>query len=259
MSSKRVRFITLAGTVFAMLVIAVSLLLSRISLETRQMNLPETPAGISDTPGAQGGALATDGGLVRVEVTTDTVQDVIASLHRPASYSRQLFVVSYYADGSTEYNIDVAVLDAAKSVKIHSDGQNKNIIIVGGKLYVWNDGDDDYYISELDTSDNNVKLSDMYQMLLTYEDVLDIKPSDITFAGYENYNGEMCIVVRYRAGQLQYLTTCYISVKTGLLVGAEQYDGTTKVYEMSASGYTTDVVAARFDLPDGKAAISGGE
>ena len=257
MSSKRVRFITLAGTVFAVLVIAVSLLLSRISLETRQMNLPETTSGVSDPPGAQSGSLATDGGRVRVEVTTDTVQEVIASLQRPTQYSRQLVVISYYADGSAEYDIDVAVLDAARSVEIHGGGQNKNIIIVGRTLYVWNDGDDDYYISEPDTSENNMKLSDMYQMLLTYEDVLDVEPSDITFADYENYNGEMCIVVRYRAGKLQYLTTCYISAKTGLLVGAEQYDGTTKVYEMSALGYTTDVDAARFDLPDGTTAISG--
>jgi hypothetical protein len=123
MSSKRVRFVTLAGVILALLVIGVSLLLAKLTVETRPFDLPEPQASASD--GGQGGTDEHDTGLTLVEVTTATVQDVIASLERPVSYSREISAVNYYADGSARYTVDVYVLENAKSLKISGAGPTK--------------------------------------------------------------------------------------------------------------------------------------
>ena len=255
MSSKRVRFITLAGVLFVVLLIGISILVAKISLETRRVNLPETPAGTTDAQSA-----ASDTGFVIIEVTTDKVQDVIAAMQRSVSYARQIQTMNYYTEGSTVYTVEVYVLEDAKSMKISGAGHTKNIIIADGMLYIWEDGDKVYYEASLDASENENKLSDMYQMILTYEDVLAVDPANITYAGYVDYNDndEMCVAVQYTTAQLNYLTTCYISVKSGLLVGVEQYDGTTPIYSMSASNYSDEFPdAARFNLPDGTNPLTG--
>ncbi len=249
MSSKRVRFITLIGVLFVVVAIGVSLLVAGISLDTRPFDLPDTQAGASDVSGQ---ASSAEDGFVCVEVTTDTVQDVISTLQRPVSYSRRIEAVNYYSDGSASYTIDVSVLENAKSLKVTGAYETKNIIIADGMLYVWEDGDEDYYQAAMDTEEDETKLSDMYQMIMTYEDVLDIKPEYISFADYTDYYGEMCVIVRYTTQRLHYLTTCYISVNSGLLVGAKQYDGNTLVYTMTAADFSTEFPdAALFELPDG--------
>jgi hypothetical protein len=82
MSPKRVRFITVVGVLFAALVIGVSLLLSKLTLETRLIDLPETQAGATDTADSQ--SISPDEDFTRVEVKPDTVQAVVASLNRRA-------------------------------------------------------------------------------------------------------------------------------------------------------------------------------
>lgn len=257
MSSKRVRFVTFTGVVFALLIIGVSLLLTKLRVETRPFDLPEPQAGASDG-GGQGGTDEHDTGLTLVEVTTATVQDVIASLKRPVSYSRQISAVNYYADGSAQYTIDVYVLENAKALKITGAGLTKHAVITDGVLYVWEDGDKDVYKTALDASEDETKLSDMFQMVLTYEDIPAVDPASITYADYGEYGGEMCIIVRYATERLHYLTTCYISSKNGLLVGVEQYDGDKLVYTMTASDVNTDFYdTAPFDLPDGTNVLGG--
>jgi hypothetical protein len=76
--------------------------------------------------------------------------------------------------------------------------------------------------------------ADKYQHLLTYEDILTLDPDQITDAGYTEYGGESCIFAEYRAGTLGYIYRIYVSVKTGLLMGAESYDGNTVIYRMTS-------------------------
>ena len=249
MSSKRVRFVAIAGAAFVALVVIISLLVAKISQDTLYMALPETQAGSSDT---QSGGSDTDDEIVRVEVTTETVQAVIATMQRPVSYWRQVQVTNYYGDESAVYDIEVCVLEQAKSVEITGAGYTKNIILAGDMLYVWEDGEQDYYEAALDASEDSDRLVDMYQMILTYEDVLEVEASQITDAGYGELNGEMCIVVGYITQQLGYKTTCYISVEKGLVIAAEQYDADELIYSMSSSDFTTEIQDdSPFDLPDG--------
>ncbi len=260
MSSKRVRFITLAGVLLAVLVFGVSMLMSRISVDTRLIDLPEAQASTTDDD-SQSEANVSDDGLARVEVTTDTVQAVIATLKRPVSYSRMIHAVNFYSNGLASYDIEVYVLENAKIVKITGAGITKNYLIADGMLYVWEEDDNTYYEAALDATEDENKLSDMFQMILTYEDVLYVDPSNIIYAGYEQQDDEMCIAVQYTTQQLGYVTTCYISVKNGLLIAAEQTDGQdsqTVIYSMSASNFSTEIPdVAQFNLPDGTNPLRG--
>jgi hypothetical protein len=133
--------------------------------------------------------------------------------------------MTYYTDGTAVYYIDIYVLENAKAMTIAGPESTKNVVIADGLLYVWEDGDETYYEAALDSAENENKLADMYQMLLTYEDVQAVPLSSITYAAYENYNDEMCVAVRYMSPNLNYLTTCYISTAPGFSSGPSSTTG----------------------------------
>ena len=70
---------------------------------------------------------------------------------------------------------------------------------------------------------------------INYEELLELPTESILSAGYEQRQGESCILVEYTSGELGYRSLVYISVSNGLLMGAETYDGDTLVYRMSSS------------------------
>ena len=52
---------------------------------------------------------------------------------------------------------------------------------------------------------------------------------------YTSFGGESCIYVEYVSGDFGYTSCVYISVSTGLLMGARVYDGEELVYQMTSS------------------------
>jgi hypothetical protein len=87
-------------------------------------------------------------------------------------------------------------------------------------------------------------------MLTTYEDVLALDVSAITDAGYETYGGEECIFAEYKSGELGYRTVYYVSIRLGLLVGVNEYDGETLVRKMTAGECDTTIPADEvFEIP----------
>ncbi len=251
MSTARLRLIVLIGAGLIVLTVAVGLVLRYALRETIEVPLPTTSA--SAPSGGQSPSTSADGGLVQVEVTTDTVQDVIArTLYRPMSYSRTIHIESFFDSGSAAYTITAAVLDGAKSFVIDAADETKHVVMTSEEIYIWYAGDDDYYTVSGMASDGTPRNADEYQMILTYEDVLALKTADILDAAYEEYDGENCIKVTYESEYFKYRTTCYISIVSGLLTGAEQYDGDTLVYRMTVSDYTAELPEiAAFTLPDG--------
>jgi hypothetical protein len=256
MSSKRVRVILLTGAVLIALVIGISLILTFGSHKTSLAELPTPGTSASANTGPDSSAQVS--GLVNVTLDTGNVQDVIATLKRPASYTRKIRVENFFEDTSTVYDIDASVTEDGTALKIDSKGIKKNIITAGDNLYIWYDGDKDYIVRPLDASGDTEKISDEWQMILTYKDVLSVDKSSILDADYAEYGGENCICVKFIWGTLKYVTTCYISAESGLLTGAVQYDGSALVYKMSTSDYTLTASddKSAFDLPDGKNAFS---
>jgi hypothetical protein len=258
MSSKRVRLIALTGIVLIVLVIGISILVSFLSKDTREVPLPDTsvPSSPDETAGSASGH-----GLEQITVTKENVQNVIATLERvrPASYSSSIHIEILYEGDSTQYTIGTSVLNGAAALLKSGDGPNEHIIITGGRLYIWYDGDKTLYERPVLSPEDKKKSSDAYQMIMTYEDILELDKSSITDAGYVDYvdTGENCIYVQYVTELLGYTAKCYISVDSGLLIHAEKYDGDTLIYKMTTSEFSrTEPDSSVFELPDGTNPLS---
>lgn len=256
MSTKRVRLISLTGIVLIVLIIGVSLLMNYLSNETQEIPLPDT--SVSESPTDTTDVQSTNG-LEHITITTDNVQNVIATLERPLFYSRSIQVYEMYKGDSTAYTIGTSYDNGATALKISNNGIIKNVIITSGTLYIWYDNDKKPYSRPLESPEDEKKASDEYQMMMSYEDVLELDKSSIMDAGYGEYgeNGEDCIYVQYVTELLHYTVKCYISVDNGLLIYAEMYDGDTLVYKMTTSDYVqTPPDLSVFELPDGSNPVS---
>lgn len=250
MSSKRVRLISLSGIILIALIIGISVLVNLFSKDTRQIDLPDTSASGSATDGI--GVSATNG-LDRVKITKDNVQAVIATLKRRELYTRSIRIEDNYA----AYDIAVTVYGVNTALTVTSGQTEKKIIITGDMLYIWYEDDKTPYERPLASSENEKRSSDEYQMIMSYEDVLDIDKSSITAADYVDNNGDIYIYVQYVTELLHYSTNCYISVDTGLLTSVQQYDGSKLIYKMTSSNFNpAEPDLSVFDLPDGKSAVS---
>jgi hypothetical protein len=158
----------------------------------------------------------------------------------------------FWQGGNAVDNLSAVVSDGALALKSSSGGVTKNIIVTDKNVYVWYAGDRTPYVGTLESPEDARRAVDAYQMLPTYEDVLELDKKSITDAGYISYNGENCIFVEYVSGQLGYRAVCYISVELGLLTGVNEYDGETLIYKLTAG--ECDVappVGDAFVLPDG--------
>ena len=111
------------------------------------------------------------------------------------------------------------------------DGYVRNILISGGRLYIWYD-----YSTDVFTSDKvDGTEADEWLRCISYDELLALPASSILSASYEQFGGESCIYVEYVSGEFGYKSCVYISVSTGLLMGARIYDGETLVYQMTSS------------------------
>lgn len=212
--------------------------------DTAPVLLP-TPA---PTDAGVGGSGTPDSAVLAV--TPDTVQTVIATLHRADIYYRVLNVQDFWSGGSRSRQIEVwAHGDQLRlSVTASSAAARQQLLIRGSEKWLWYpDSDRVFHGSLLDGE------PDAYQTISRYEEVLTLPLSDILEAGYTDFGGSFCIFVRYRSGGADsgMETLCYIDPVTGLLMGERCYDGQQLVYSMDSSVpdlSTPD--AAVFTLPN---------
>ena len=253
MSSKRISVMALVMVLTAALVIAAVLLITGLNRRTESVSLPPEHA-VTTQELAENADASPRGALPSVAVSPETVRRVIATLSRSTEYSRRITSVVYWSDGSsrTEMSVHVSGEDTALTI---SGTRTKHVLIVDDVLYIWYEGDAEYYSG--DSAGDALRLADEYQMLVTWEDIVSLPDGAITDAGYEEYEGENCIYVRYTSGRLGYVTTCRISMLSGLVIQAEICDGDTPIYDMTASDLRLDPVPdSVFDLPDGSNARS---
>lgn len=212
--------------------------------KTPSVILPTLTPTPSATPAAPGA-----GDYSRVEVTTDTVQRVVATLERPESYARTITVETVGEDGNVGQTTAQVVVDGGWTQVMTTlpDGRVCHSIVGEEKRYVWYD--DQRSWQEYPARERSADLS---QRLPTYEDVLALVQSDIVDARYANSGDLPCVYVAVEEEELGYVEEYWVSVDTGLLVRAESRKGEEVFYRMS--GYTVETPATpglTFSLPDG--------
>ncbi len=214
--------------------------------QTPEVILPSlAPAPVGSAPAQQGGDFQP------VIVDETTVQQVVASLERPQSYSRSITTETLGADGLFGASSATVTVDGGwtRVVSVLPDRRIAYTLVGDGKRYVWYGTDTAYQ-----TFDAQERSADLAQRLPTYEDVLDADPEHIIAAGYEESGGLPCIYVAVEVPELGYVESYWVSVDTGLLVHAESSRDDQVFYRMS--GYTVETPAAPnqiFALPDGTA------
>ena len=185
----------------------------------------------------------------RVEVTTDTVQAVIASLDRSASYYRPLTVQTFWDGGSSVTSVQTwSDGGYTYSRAVLPSGAVRYSLSDGTALHYWYSGSSAYMTAPANSLD-----ADLAQRIPTYEDVLDLPVDRIRDAGYGTYGDHPCICVETDADELGYLERFWVSVESGLLVAAEtEKDGRIVLSVNAAYPVTTPCPSTiRFALPDG--------
>lgn len=188
-----------------------------------------------------------------LEVTPDTVQAVIATLSRPASYRREVTVRRTWSGGTRDAALSVTVSAPWTRVdRAMPDGATRHSITNGRSTYLWYDGD----AKALRVPAGNIS-ADNEQLIPTYEDVLQLPRERIALADYHRIeSGADCVYVE--TTQEDSLKERYwIGVSTGLLVAAERLVDGNSVYWMEASE-PEEVPEGAFTLPDGTALARGG-
>jgi len=257
MSTKRILWITAFGVVFVLLLVGVVFLNTHLNRDSNTVLLPET-SEVRGTANTQQQDF-----LNRVEVTRETIQSVIGlTLTRPQSYYRSLTITNTWDGGQASYDVDVAVTDGVTSLRMRPpSGGEKFAIITPEKLYVWYSGDTEPYTGDIASGASVEKVADEWQMIVTYEDVLNLDKNEILDAGYEIYGGEECVYAVWFSPLLGYTRKYYVSLELGLITGTEEYDDSgALVYSLNAGPCTLGIPDPNaFTLPNGSNVLDGQE
>ena len=194
-----------------------------------------------------------------VEVTPETVQSVVATLHRPESYARTLTLSSYWTrgDGSTGSGTVTVQVWAdggyTRTAAALAGGRVRNQLTGGGTTYLWYDGDRTCRSFASGGADG-----DLAQQIPTYEDLLAVDQADISAAGFETKDGVDCIYAQAVLGELGYTQRFWVSIASGLLLASETYDGDTLLRTVSGPEVTipSGAGAERYTLPEGTVVYS---
>ena len=219
------RFSSLTVAAIATLVLLGGILLFLASplaaRKTAEVHLPPIQDRLPEHTGA-----AVPRELTQVEVTPETVQAVISTLNRPDSYSRTLQVFQFWDGGGRTAEIRVWVRSGAVRLNIVGAEREVNYLLDGDILTLWYGSD----MSRRYTyTGADARLGDGLQRIPTYEDILSLDPGCTC-----TEDGKWRILVAAVNPDFNYLDIYYISLDTGLLVGAEQWDGDTLIYRMTA-------------------------
>ncbi len=226
---KRISSLTVAVIATLVLLAGILLFLASpfASRKTAEVHLPEIQDRLPEHTGA-----AVPRELTQVEVNPATVQAVLATLNRPDSYSRTLQVYQFWDGGGRTADIRVWVRNGAVRLNIVGAEREVNYLLEGDVLTLWYGSD----MSRRYTyAGADARLGDSLQRIPTYEDILSLDPASIREAGCTSAeDGKWRIMVTAQDSEFGYLDIYYVSLDTGLLVGAEQWDGGTLIYRMTA-------------------------
>lgn len=247
---------TILAVVIILVVLAAVLYSFSMNLfaPTPKLELANPDATASLDPSAE--PSSGQGGLM-VEVSTRTVQSLIASLTRYESYSRTVTV--QYFDAGQPVGTASAQIWAdggwSRTDVALASGRVEHAILGDGRLWLWYDRESAVYEGPAEDLS-----ADLIQRLPTYEDVLALEKQSITAAGYEERGGQPCAYVEAETA-LSCVERYWVSVHSGLLVAAEMEQDGTMAYSMAARDVVSplDETQGVFTLPDGTVLYQPGE
>lgn len=248
-------------TVFAVLIAAIivvavfsSFAMNLFGQEDYQIRLPDFANGTGND--SSGNHDASGGEVMRVEVTPETVQGVIATLARSQSYHREINIALWAGKEEAVTTAQVWVDNGwTRTVVTSPNGTVQHNVVGNDTRWIWYDGE-----STVISFPADKVVSDLVQRIPTYEDVLQLSQKDITATGYEKYEETVCIYVEVEQGELGSRERYWISVSDGLLVAAERVKGEQLVYRMTAlSTESPAPLDSSFVLPDGQVLHTVGE
>lgn len=201
-------------------------------------------------PGTDSPSPSDDDHGLRVDVTVDTVQAVIASLNRASSYYRQLSVQTFWDGGSGTTSVQTWTDDGYTFVRSTlPSNQARYTLTTPDDIYYWYGGSSTWLTAPKDSLSD-----DLSQRIPTYEDVLALDKQDISAAGYEAFDNHPCIYVETRMDELNYRERYWISVESGLLVAAQTLKEDVLIYSVNATSpiQTPCPTDSVFVLPNGE-------
>lgn len=251
---KRTVFAVLIATIIVVAVFS-SFAMNLFDRDEYQIHLPD----LSDGPGndSLGNDDASGGEVMRVEVTPETVQGVIATLARSQSYHREINIELWASEDETAVTTAEVWADDGwtRTIVTSPNGRVQHNLVGDGTRWLWYEGEDTAISFPADEV-----ISDLVQHIPTYEDVLELSQRDITATGYEKYDTIVCIYVEVEQKELGSSERYWISVSDGLLVAAERVKGEQLVYRMTAlSTESPAPLDSSFVLPDGQVLHTVGE
>lgn len=184
----------------------------------------------------------------RVEITPDTVQNVIATLSRPTSYSRNITVETFWENGSSSASVQIWCDGGWTHTRsILPSGAIRHNLSDASTLYYWYEGSRLY-----EKTPANDRSQDLSQHIPTYETVLNLEKSSIRSASYVYLDELSCILAEVPLKDPDRIARYWIGVESGLLVSAEIEQGGYITYRMTGtSSITSCPSTASFSLPDG--------
>lgn len=239
---KRNIVVTLIAVIIAVAILS-SFGLGIFAPDTAKIVLP-TP-GPSSSPGGE-----ENGGLVRVEVTPQTVQSVIETLKRPESYGRTVTIQDIWGEneqGTTQARVWV---DSGwtRTDATWPGGTVRHSIVGDGQVWIWYDNSQDVLNSPSDNASADLE----GQRIPSYETVLELDPDSIAAAEYQALDGLGCIYVETAEDDSGHVARYWVDDDSGLLVRAEQLKDGQVVYRMTASALERPAPSdSSFTLPDG--------
>ncbi len=229
MKSRKSRWITPA-LIIPVVALAVIFLFYDTAGETAPVVLPTPVTGEENitNPNGQDGD-----GFTIASITNETVQAVVSTLERAESYTRTVQVENFWSTGSSATNSECYILGDNALIQTKTDSETRFDLITNGEHYVWYDKQSGFFSKQL--ADESKFVADNFSHMITYEELLKVSPEAISEAAYQKYNGFDCVFAEFTSGNLGYITRVFVSVDTGLLIGAERYDGETLVYRMTST------------------------
>lgn len=230
-------------------IIAVAILssfgLGAFAPDTAKIILPTAEA--SSTPEG-----ADEGDLIRVEVTPQTVQNVIATLKRPESYGRTVTIQDIWGEEPDEQGITQAQVWVdggwTRTDAIWPGGTARHSIIGDGCFWIWYGNSQEMLTGPADDTSADLE----GQRIPSYEAVLDLEPDTIAAAEYQELDGLGCIYVETAADKSGHTARYWVDDDSGLLVQAERLKDGQVVYRMKASALERPAPSdSSFTLPDG--------
>lgn len=230
----------------ALIIMVVGLLMSRSLRRTSYVTLPDTSQQSSDSVGSsQYGEEAVN----KIEVTPKTVQAAIETLERPNAYARILVVEWLWEETSGLSQMTIYVSgDVTRIDSVRPDGRTRHVVTDGTRTAIWYDDEKACYIG----SAGDVS-ADQEQSIPTYEDILQLDPEQIAAADYRVFSEENCIFVETVPDEWGIVQRYWVSVSSGLLIGAERLENGETFYRVAAQQITMENLATEQDflLPDG--------